>query len=86
MIKYEFMRAHGKGSEGSEKRGGCENKKGVRKKGGCTQHRHPPPPVYAPEDLNGKLFAINERRNILNCKSKRPIDHMCNGRIDLTTD
>ena len=42
MIKYEFMRAHGKGSEGSEKKGGCENKKGVRKKGGCTQHRHPP--------------------------------------------
>ena len=48
------MRAHGKGSEGSEKRGGGgENKKGVRKKGGCaappffqkggcTQHRHPP--------------------------------------------
>ena len=49
MIKYEFMRAHGKGSEGSEKKGGCENKKGVRKKGGCTQHRHPPP-VYAPEN------------------------------------
>ena len=52
MIKYEFMRAHGKGSEGSEKGGGAK-KKGVRKKGGCaappffqkggcTQHRHPP--------------------------------------------
>ena len=45
MIKYEFMRAHGKGSEGGEKRGECEKIKGVRKKGGCTQHRHPP--VYA---------------------------------------
>ena len=40
MIKYEFMGAHGKGSEGSEKRGrGCENKKGVRKKRGAP---HPP--------------------------------------------
>ena len=39
MIKYEFMRAHGKGSEGSEKKGGCEKKKGVRKKGGAP---HPP--------------------------------------------
>ena len=39
MIKYEFMRAHGKGSEGSEKRGGGA------KKGGGTQLRHPP--VYA---------------------------------------
>ena len=29
MIKYEFMRAHGKGSEGSEKGGGCEKKRGV---------------------------------------------------------
>ena len=59
MIKYEFMRAHGKGSEGSEKGGGCENKKGVRKKGGCAA---PPffkkggarstgtPPVYAPDE------------------------------------
>ena len=56
MIKYEFMRAHGKGSEGSEKRGGCEKRRGVRKKGGA---QHPPffkkegarstgtPPVYA---------------------------------------
>ena len=32
MIKYEFMRAHGKGSEGSEKRGG-----GLRKKGGAKK-------------------------------------------------
>ena len=46
MIKYEFMRAHGKGSEGSEKRGVGANKKGGAKKGGCTQHAHPP--VYAP--------------------------------------
>ena len=46
MIKYEFMRAHGKGSEGSEKRGGgCEKKVGVRKKGGCTH-----PPEYAYDD------------------------------------
>ena len=39
MIKYEFMRAHGKGSEGSEKRGGCEKKGGARSTG--------TPPVYA---------------------------------------
>ena len=36
MIKYEFMRAHGKGSEGSEiGGGGGKIKKGVRKKGGA---------------------------------------------------
>ena len=34
MIKYEFMRAHGKGSEGSEK-GGGRKKNVVRKKGGA---------------------------------------------------
>ena len=58
MIKYEFMRAHGKGSEGSEKRGGgAKIKRGCEKKGGAP---HPPffkkggarstgtPPVYAP--------------------------------------
>ena len=39
MIKYEFMRAHGKGSEGSEKR------VGVRKKGGARSTGTPP--VYA---------------------------------------
>ena len=56
MIKYEFMRAHGKGSEGSEKRGGAKIKRGCEKKGGAP---HPPffkkggarstgtPPVYA---------------------------------------
>ena len=33
MIKYEFMRAHGKGSEGSEKGGGCEKKMGCEKRG-----------------------------------------------------
>ena len=57
MIKYEFMRAHGKGSEGSEKGGGAKIKRGCEKKGGAP---HPPffkmggarstgaPPVYAP--------------------------------------
>ena len=57
MIKYEFMRAHGKGSEGSEKRGGAKKERGCEKKGGAP---HPPffkkggarstgtPPVYAP--------------------------------------
>ena len=40
MIKYEFMRAHGKGSEGSEKRGGgAKRKRGCEKKGGAP---HPP--------------------------------------------
>ena len=40
MIKYEFMRAHGKGSEGSEKRGGgAKIKRGCEKKGGAP---HPP--------------------------------------------
>ena len=29
------MRAHGKGSEGSEKGGGCEKKMGCEKKGGA---------------------------------------------------
>ena len=33
MIKYEFMRAHGKGSEGSEKRGGAKKKWGAKKSG-----------------------------------------------------
>lgn len=60
MIKYEFMRAHGKGSEGSEKRGGgAKIKRGCEKKGGAP---HPPffkkggarstgtPPVYATDD------------------------------------
>ena len=58
MIKCEFMRAHGKGSEGSEKGGGgAKRKRGGEKKGVAP---HPPffkkggacstgtPPVYAP--------------------------------------
>ena len=58
MIKYEFMRAHGKGSEGSEKRGGAKIKRGCEKKGGAP-HPHffkkggarstGTPPVYAPD-------------------------------------
>ena len=58
----------------AKKGGGCENKKGVRKKGGCaappffqkggcTQHRHPP--VYATDDplldathLKGVLYKV----------------------------
>ena len=63
MIKYEFMRAHGKGSEGSEKRGrGAKKERGCEKKGGAP---HPPffkkggarstgtPPVYAPAPKHG---------------------------------
>ena len=65
MIKYEFMRAHGKGSEGSEKRGGAKIKRGCEKKGGAP---HPPffkkggarstgtPPVYA--TVNSKYILI----------------------------
>ena len=48
MIKYEFMRAHGKGSEGSEK-GGVRIKKGARKKGGAKKrrvHAAQAPPLY----------------------------------------
>ena len=40
MIKYEIMRAHGKGSEGSAKKGG-----GCEKKG--EHAAQAPPPVYA---------------------------------------
>ena len=48
MIKYEFMRAHGKGSEGSEKRGGgAKIKRGGEKKGGARSTGTPP--VYAPD-------------------------------------
>ena len=48
MIKYEFMRAHGKGSEGSEKRGGgAKKERGCEKKGGARSTGTPP--VYAPE-------------------------------------
>ena len=42
MMKYEFMRAHGKGSEGSEKRGVGANKKEGAKKGGARSTRTPP--------------------------------------------
>ena len=42
MIKYEFMRAHGKGSEGSEKKGGVRIKKGGAKKRGMHAARAPP--------------------------------------------
>ena len=55
MIKYEFMRAHGKGSEGSEKRGGVRKKKGGAKKRGVRRtplfskrgvHAAQAPPLY----------------------------------------
>ena len=67
MIKYEFMRAHGKGSEGSEKRGGAKIKRGCEKKGGAP---HPPffkkggarstgtPPVYAPAFFAKFIFSF----------------------------
>ena len=49
MIRYEFMRAQGKGSEGSEKMGGgCEKKGGARSTG--------TPPVYA--TVNSKYILI----------------------------
>ena len=51
MIKYEFMRAHGKGSEGSEKRGGAKIKRGCEKKGGARSTGTPP--VYAPVKRDG---------------------------------
>ena len=69
MIKYEFMRAHGKGSEGSEKKGGgCEKKGGAPpppffKKGGARSTGTPP--VYATDDplldathLKGVLYKV----------------------------
>ena len=70
------MRAHGKGSEGSEKRGGgakkemgCE-KKGVQEKGGARSTGTPP--VYA--TANNKLFYNNilyflERKFLVFCLS-----------------
>ena len=64
MIKYEFMRAHGKGSEGSEKRGGgAKEKRGGEKKGGARSTGTPP--VYATDDplldathLKGVLYKV----------------------------
>ena len=56
MIKYEFMRAHGKGSEGSEKRGGgAKIKRGCEKKGGARSTGTPP--VYAPDFLHRILLS-----------------------------
>ena len=62
MIKYEFMRAHGKGSEGSEKVGGVQNKKGGARKKGSAPHplfwekggalTPGTPPVYATVYVN----------------------------------
>ena len=57
MIKYEFMRAHGKGSEGSEKGGGgAKRKRGCEKKGGAPHplfskrgvHAAQAPPLCTP--------------------------------------
>ena len=42
MIKYEFMRAHGKGSEGV---GGCKKKWGAKKRG---VHAAQAPPLNTP--------------------------------------
>ena len=44
MIKYEFMRAHGNGSEGSEKGGGGGKKEGGAKK--REVHAAQAPPLY----------------------------------------
>ena len=75
------MRAHGKGSEGSEKRGGgAKIKRGCEKKGGAP---HPPffkkggarstgtPPVYAPE-LDSKWNKIDFRVTIEQKSSLSP--------------
>ena len=46
MIRYKFMRAQVKGSEGSEKMGGgCEKKGGAPHPPFFKKHRNPP--VYA---------------------------------------
>ena len=52
------MRAHGKGSEGSEKRGGgAKIKRGCEKKGGARSTGTPP--VYAPVELHLIVFDEN---------------------------
>ena len=66
MIKYEFMRAHGKGSEGSEKRVRVRKKNGGAKKRGVRRTplfskrgvhaAQAPPPVYA--TVNSKYILI----------------------------
>ena len=75
MIKYEFMRAHGKGSEGSEKRGGVRKKKGGAKKRGV--HAAQAPPLCTPLILgihSGKYnFVINTRVGLLVGQSEFPI-------------
>ena len=50
MIKYEFMRAHGKGLEGTEKRGGVRIKKEGAKKGDCAA-----PPFFQKGGCEKKL-------------------------------
>ena len=55
MIKYEFMRAHGKGLEGSEKKGGVRIKKrGCEKKG--VHAARAPPPLYTPLHIGTPWF------------------------------
>ena len=58
MIKYEFMRAHGKGSEGSEKRGGGAKKKGMRKKGGARSTGTPLYTLLYVRDLVEKYVCL----------------------------
>ena len=48
MVKYEFMRAHGKGSEGNEKRGGAIKKGGAKNRG--VHAAQAPPLVYATDE------------------------------------
>ena len=57
------MRAHGKGSEGSEKRGGANKKRGCEKKGGARSTRAPP--LYTPLIKNYDLifFIIGDRES-----------------------
>ena len=65
MIKYEFMRAHGKGSEGSEQGGGVRKEKGGAKKRGV--HAAQTPPVYATvgNQVGGSFIHSYDRPNNL---------------------
>ena len=60
MIKYEFMRAHGNGSEGSGKRGGVRKKMGCEKKGGARSTGTPP--EYAYEHEYYLLYILSSKK------------------------
>ena len=54
MIKYEFIRARGKGSEGSEKGEGANKRGGAKKRGVrvCIRPWVPSPTVFLMCDVN----------------------------------